>query len=65
MEFVFIPKKLIAAKEDILSQHSYEKEVISIEPDKKLKNLILKLILMDESQIKKKAFSLTNSELQN
>ena len=64
MNFSFVPRKLIQAREDIAIQHPIEHEVASITPDDDLYRLITRLASLEKYQVKKNALALSNKEMQ-
>ena len=64
MDFSFIPRRLIQAKEDIMIQHPLEQEVALATPNEDLFKLITRLASLEKYQVKKNALALSNKDIQ-
>lgn len=64
MSFSFVPKKLIEVKRDIVKKHSHKINIVlDIRPDEDFEKLIKKIVSLDDSQLKREAYSLSDAEL--
>lgn len=63
MDFTYIPRRLIQAREDISIQHPLEREVTLSAPDDELYKLIMRLVSLKKYQVKKNALALSKKEI--
>lgn len=63
MKFEYIPTRLIKAREQVAIKHPLVTAAVKLNPDDKLKRLVLKIVNLDDSGIEMIAFSLTNCEI--
>lgn len=65
MEEVFIPKRLIQAREEIIDRHPGKKKIIetAVRESKEIRKLIERIVALPERKVKKEAFTLSDLEM--